>query len=564
MNVKPLRYVRTLDDTVGLSEIQANETIAYTDVEQQPLANLSDVTITTPTTGQVLGYDGNAWVNTAGGGGASSMWFGNLFPDPKFRYPYAGINDPQVPVNQEVVKGGNIRNDGENLISYSFRDLSPQEKGLTNADRCLTVVRFGPATVANARGRFIIAYSALPTFAGKPLTIRFKAKGLSGGEKILVMAFTEINNFANGQYPVSTITLTNTWQEYEFSTLFDEFPVEWTTGNASSGYQFIFIAGSSRYGGELVNEGGEVEITGIQVELASTSSPDYEVPVLLEKAIATEEAAGGGISFDAEDAQFKTSNKNIKIDQASIVNSWEAHGLWVQHPSGMNSWESPGVLRSRTPNQSGWDLTTTIGEAYGQGQNGDLRMTVTENSQGFPNAFSMPVLRYDSGFYESGFAFAWLNKKVIIGQPLISQPGAQTVTSFDTNHMLFSLLDSDLILSKVFAEPNFATSSFVDPALWNTEVFTSANLAYGTSWEMEISFFISAFAADATITIDNAFPSGANWDGSSKIFRTAAPAWLTGTTVTLTRPTNNYNMYQIRITNRSGRIEVNFDTLLGD
>lgn len=64
MNVKPLRYVRTLNDTVGLSEIQVNETIAYADVEQQPLDNLSDVTITTPVVDQVLVYNGTAWANS--------------------------------------------------------------------------------------------------------------------------------------------------------------------------------------------------------------------------------------------------------------------------------------------------------------------------------------------------------------------------------------------------------------------------------------------------------------------------------------------------------------------
>lgn len=37
-NVKPLRYVYTTGDTTGFSELQANETIAFNDVDQQRIA----------------------------------------------------------------------------------------------------------------------------------------------------------------------------------------------------------------------------------------------------------------------------------------------------------------------------------------------------------------------------------------------------------------------------------------------------------------------------------------------------------------------------------------------
>ena len=41
------------------------------------LSDLSDVTLTTPTSGQVLKYDGEKWINAneSGGGGSDELWY---------------------------------------------------------------------------------------------------------------------------------------------------------------------------------------------------------------------------------------------------------------------------------------------------------------------------------------------------------------------------------------------------------------------------------------------------------------------------------------------------------
>lgn len=53
----------------------ANETlqISSTDTNTSALADLTDTTITTPTNGQVLTYNGSAWVNSSGGGGSGDV-----------------------------------------------------------------------------------------------------------------------------------------------------------------------------------------------------------------------------------------------------------------------------------------------------------------------------------------------------------------------------------------------------------------------------------------------------------------------------------------------------------
>lgn len=62
-NVKPLRYERVSGNTIGFSELRSGETIAKGDVEPFAADDLSDVTIATPTAGQVLGYNGSVWQN---------------------------------------------------------------------------------------------------------------------------------------------------------------------------------------------------------------------------------------------------------------------------------------------------------------------------------------------------------------------------------------------------------------------------------------------------------------------------------------------------------------------
>jgi hypothetical protein len=143
MNVKPLRYVRVSGNTVGFSEIQTNETIAWTDIDHPAFAtvatsgsyndllntpsiptdlnsltdvvitnvqsgqglvwnstalrwengtvgggggasaldDLTDVTLSTPTNGQVLKYNGTTWVNAAesGGSGGGTVGFEQNF-----------------------------------------------------------------------------------------------------------------------------------------------------------------------------------------------------------------------------------------------------------------------------------------------------------------------------------------------------------------------------------------------------------------------------------------------------------------------------------------------------
>jgi hypothetical protein len=72
-NVKILRYVRSGTDTVGLSELQVGETVAYSDIESHGLDALNDVTILEPATDEVLKYNGTTWVNSAAPAGATDL-----------------------------------------------------------------------------------------------------------------------------------------------------------------------------------------------------------------------------------------------------------------------------------------------------------------------------------------------------------------------------------------------------------------------------------------------------------------------------------------------------------
>jgi hypothetical protein len=63
-----VREVRQLDDgafvEIGLQKLAPNQTMVGSQVAPFGLNDLADVTISTPTTGDTLTYDGNGWVNT--------------------------------------------------------------------------------------------------------------------------------------------------------------------------------------------------------------------------------------------------------------------------------------------------------------------------------------------------------------------------------------------------------------------------------------------------------------------------------------------------------------------
>lgn len=65
---------KILDGTIVNADINASAAIAYTKITQQPITNLSDVQISTPTGGQVIKYDGSLtkWINGPAAGGVTA------------------------------------------------------------------------------------------------------------------------------------------------------------------------------------------------------------------------------------------------------------------------------------------------------------------------------------------------------------------------------------------------------------------------------------------------------------------------------------------------------------
>lgn len=513
----------------------------------------------------------------AGGGAADTKThYGNLFSDPAFKYPLDGSTTPYTLASNERIAiigttdlPGTIRSDSGSWIAYNWRDIGSESRYTSGCQTSLVVDRFAVPSARN-RGRLMLKIANTPIIEGKKVAVSFYAKADTAGSKMVYGVFSDVNNgaaYVDAAPLFAVATLSTEWQR--FSQVFEvpEIAAEWIEGTAGTSIaQFIFAAGPGRYSGLLGTESGRVEITGIQVELNDQVSEFYIVPDELYAAAAGQVSAGGGgstgITFDAETPLAKEVNKNITV-KPNATNSWEVCGVEVTNAA-FGSYQNLTAFKTNQSVGSSFGLQMQAGDAGGWDQSASFYLNAAENSQGYPRTTNFEVLKFNPGFYDSGYAESWLTQSATIGLPLLAQKGADTVVAFDTNYASYTFLTSGMIkpVMMLMSGPS-AICNFTDPALWESEVFASGQLLYGSSWEFELYFVCGQFSEQSNYTINGFYPTGPNFTSQPKIFKNSVPSWLNTSTgvATCARDNNTSRIYGFKIRNFSGTLVIEFITL---
>ncbi|MGA0206466.1 MAG: beta strand repeat-containing protein, partial [Ilumatobacteraceae bacterium] len=177
-------------DTKLASQIESGDNISLftndagylTDITGESIADLSDVTITTAINGQVLSYNGSAWVNSAASAGSLAGLSDTTITAPAdgeyLRYNGSSWVDAALSVVDDTSPqlGGALDTNGNAITSASNADVSINPNGTGNISIGADLVPDADAThtIGSEDNRYITTHSDLNG------AVRFKAKNDEG------------------------------------------------------------------------------------------------------------------------------------------------------------------------------------------------------------------------------------------------------------------------------------------------------------------------------------------------------------------------------------------------
>ena len=159
-----------------------NDAGYLTDITGESIGDLSDVTITTATNGQVLSYNGSAWVNSAASAGSLAGLTDTTITAPAdgeyLRYNGSSWVDAALSVVDDTSPqlGGALDTNGNAITSASNADVSINPNGTGNISIGADLVPDADAThtIGSENNRYITTHSDLNG------AVRFKAKNDEG------------------------------------------------------------------------------------------------------------------------------------------------------------------------------------------------------------------------------------------------------------------------------------------------------------------------------------------------------------------------------------------------